>query len=48
VVTLRYVRGLTTRAIGAEMKMAEATVRLRLGEAQGLLQRCLQGKGVLE
>ena len=48
IVALRYVRGLTTRAIGSEMKMAEATVRLRLSEARGVLQRCLQGKGVLE
>ncbi len=46
-VHLRYVRALTTRAIGRQLKMAEATVRLRLTEAQGLLQGCLQSKGIL-
>lgn len=48
VVHLRFVQGLTTRGVAAEMGMAEATVRLRLQTARGLLSRCLGDKGVLE
>ena len=48
VVRLRYVRGLTTRGIGEQLDMPEATVRLRLKEAQGRLQHCLQAKGVMQ
>ncbi|MFW5839163.1 MAG: RNA polymerase sigma factor [Planctomycetota bacterium] len=48
VVRLRYVDALTTRAIGQELSMPEATVRLRLQEAQGHIQRCLQAKGLLQ
>jgi RNA polymerase sigma-70 factor (ECF subfamily) len=48
IVHLRYVEALTTRAIAEQVGTPEATVRLRLKEAQGLLQRCLQGKGILE
>jgi RNA polymerase sigma-70 factor (ECF subfamily) len=47
-VRLRYVDGLTTRGIAEASRMAEATVRLRLAEAKGLLERCLKAKGVWE
>lgn len=47
IVRLRYVEGRTTRGIAAAIDMAEATVRLRLKEAMGLLEECLKGKGVL-
>jgi len=45
IVRLRYVDGLTTRAVAEAVRMAEATVRLRLGEAHDLLERCLKSKG---
>ena len=48
VVHLRYVDGRTTRGIAAETGIAEATVRLRLGEARAKLRNCLRSKGVLE
>ncbi len=48
VVRLRYVDGLTTRAIAAETGLAEATVRLRLKESQALIQNCLRIKGIVE
>ena len=48
IVRLRYVAAGTTRGIAAATGMPEATVRLRLGEALGLLERCLKSKGVLE
>lgn len=47
IITLRYVEGLSTRAIAGRIELAESTVRLRLTEAMGQLQRCLGGKGIL-
>jgi RNA polymerase sigma-70 factor (ECF subfamily) len=47
-VRLRYVEGLTTRAVAERANMPEATVRLRLAQAMEALQRCLAAKGVLE
>lgn len=44
-VRLRYVDGLTTRAMAERAGMAEATVRLRLAESAELLRRCMTGKG---
>jgi len=38
----------TTRGIASAVELPEATVRLRLTEAIGLLERCLKLKGVLE
>ena len=46
IVRLRYVEGLTTRGIASAVGTAEATVRLRLSEAVGLLARHLRAKGV--
>ncbi len=48
IVRLRYVEGRTTRSVGERMGMPEATVRLRLEQAQSLLAQCLKGKGFLE
>jgi len=48
IVRLRYVDALTTRAIAAIVDMPEATVRLRLGEASELLQKCLARKGFVD
>jgi len=48
VVRLRYVAAGTTRGIATATGLPEATVRLRLKEAMGLLERCLKSKGVLE
>jgi len=48
VVQLRYVAAGTTRGIATAVGLPEATVRLRLKEAMGLLERCLKSKGVLE
>lgn len=48
VVHLRYVAAGTTRGIATATGLPEATVRLRLKEAMGLLERCLKSKGVLE
>ena len=48
IVRLRYVAAGTTRGIAAAVELPEATVRLRLKEAIGLLERCLKLKGVLE
>jgi RNA polymerase sigma-70 factor (ECF subfamily) len=45
-VRLRYVEGMTTRGMAEAERLAEATVRLRLGEAKALLEKCLQSKGV--
>jgi RNA polymerase sigma-70 factor (ECF subfamily) len=45
---LRYVEGLTTRAIATAMGMPEATVRLRLKEACDVLQKKLAESGVKE
>jgi RNA polymerase sigma-70 factor (ECF subfamily) len=45
---LRYVEGLTTRAIATAMGMPEATVRLRLTEACDMLQKKLAEAGVKE
>ena len=45
---LRYVSAGTTRGIATATDVPEATVRLRLTEALGLLERCLKSKGVLE
>lgn len=47
-VELRYVKALTGRAIAAELRMAESTVRLRLEEAKAALARCLRSKGFAE
>ncbi|MDD4891070.1 MAG: sigma-70 family RNA polymerase sigma factor [Phycisphaerae bacterium] len=47
IIRLRYVTGLTTRGIAAETGLAEATVRLRLAHAIGLLQECMKAKGLL-
>ena len=48
IVRLRYVEGRTTRGVAAAAAIPEATVRSRLAEAHRRLQRCLEGKGVLE
>ena len=48
VVRLRYVAAGTTRGIATATGTPEATVRLRLKDALGLLERCLKSKGVLE
>ncbi len=45
-VELRYVQALTTRALSARLSIPEATVRLRLKEAQALLAGCLRSRGV--
>ena len=46
-IRLRYVCGMTTRGIAAEMHMPESTVRSCLGEALDCIERCLQGKGIV-
>ncbi len=48
IIRLRYVSAMTTRGIAAETGLAEATVRLRLREAQDRLEACLRRKGILE
>lgn len=48
IVRLRYIEGKTTRGIAAFTGIPEATVRLRLKEAQALLEQCLKGKGFLK
>lgn len=48
VISLRYVEGLTTRGIAAEVDLAEATVRLRIDDARRRIEQCLRGKGVKE
>ena len=48
VVHLRYVDGLATRGIAAEIRLAEATVRLRIEEARRRIEKCLRSKGVME
>jgi len=45
-VRLRYVDGRTTRGVAAAAGIPEATARLRLQEAMGLLETCLKEKGV--
>lgn len=45
-VRLRYVEGLTTRALADRVGVPEATVRLRLAEAKQRLAACLKTKGV--
>ena len=47
-IRLRYVRGMTTRSIATEVHMPESTVRSCLGEALDCIQRCLQGKGIVQ
>jgi RNA polymerase sigma-70 factor (ECF subfamily) len=47
-VELRYVEGLTTRGIADVVHVPEATVRLRLKEAQEMLRRWLGERGVLD
>jgi RNA polymerase sigma-70 factor (ECF subfamily) len=47
IVRMRYVDGLTTRAIGERVGMPEATVRLRLGEAKSKLAVCMKRMGFL-
>jgi len=47
-VRLRYVKGLTTRGIAAAAGLAEATARLRLGQAIEMLTGCMKSKGMLE
>jgi DNA-directed RNA polymerase specialized sigma24 family protein len=48
VLELRYIEGLTTRAIATAVGMPEATVRLRLKEACEALQKRLAQAGVKE
>jgi RNA polymerase sigma-70 factor, ECF subfamily len=48
VLELRYIEGLTTRAIATAVGMPEATVRLRLKEACDALQKKLAEAGVKE
>ena len=45
---LRYIDARTTRGIAEVTDTPEATVRARLAEAKGMVERCLRGKGVLE
>lgn len=47
-IRLRYVRGMTTRGIASEAGMPESTVRSRLGEALDCIEKCLQGKGIVQ
>ncbi len=47
-IELRYVDGLTTRAIAAAASVPEATTRSRLAEAKEMLMRCLSGKGFMQ
>lgn len=47
IVELRYVDGLTLRAVAEAAGMPEATVRLRLREAHGLLEQGLKEAGVV-
>ncbi len=47
-VKLRYVQGRTTRGIAGITGLPESTVRLRLRQAQEMLERCLRQKGVLD
>ncbi len=47
-VRMRYVRGMTTRGIAAEVQMPESTVRSRLSEALDGVARCLQEKGIVQ
>ncbi len=47
IVRLRYVDGLSTRAIAGRLELAESTARLWLKEAMASLERCLAGKGIL-
>ncbi|MBS3820764.1 MAG: sigma-70 family RNA polymerase sigma factor [Planctomycetes bacterium] len=44
---LRYVEGLTTRAIAKRINMPESTVRLRLGEARSQLAVAMRSMGFL-
>ena len=48
VIRLRYVDGMTTRGISAEIKLPEATVRLRIDDARKRIEKCLRGKGVVD
>lgn len=47
IVRLRYVEGRTTRGAAAAASVPEATVRLRLGQARELLEKCLREKGLM-
>lgn len=47
-VEMRYVQGLTTRAIAAQSQLPEATVRMKLDQARGQVARCLRTKGIVE
>lgn len=47
VIRLRYVEARTTRGIAAATGMPEATVRLRLTEARGVLDRAMREKGFI-
>lgn len=42
---LRYVEGRSTRGVSQATDLPEATVRLRLNGAYGMLRRCLREKG---
>jgi len=48
VLRLRYVEARTTRGVAAATGLAEATVRLRLAKALGLIERCMRTKGMLD
>ena len=48
IVRMRYIKAMTTRGISTELKVPEATIRLRLKESQDALRKCLNSKGFLE
>jgi RNA polymerase sigma-70 factor, ECF subfamily len=47
-IRMRYVRGMTTRGIADEARIPESTVRSRLSDALARIEKCLQGKGIVQ
>jgi RNA polymerase sigma-70 factor (ECF subfamily) len=48
ILRLRYVEARTTRGVSSVMDIPETTVRLRLKQAQDMVRRCLEEKGILD
>jgi len=46
-IRLRYVDALTTRGLAARLGIPESTVRLKLAQAHGQLEKCMKTKGFL-
>ena len=44
-IRLRYVDALTTRGLAARLNIPESTVRLKLSQAHGQLEKCMKTKG---